>query len=105
MTPFCIFVKNGWTGLVFEAIKNDYAYYQLKDIANSFRYAGHDPDGTDLAGAARQVKQLRPFQFNNSAGLQKVLNEEYMDIIITGSDYIGIRTNDIDYIWSQLAGE
>lgn len=99
-SPHVIFVRNGWTGLVFEQFKESYAFYDMSSVAN--KYARTD----DVVAAANEIKSFGPKEFNTSEGLAEVLKTNYNDILITGTDYLAIRENRFEhYIWPILNGE
>ena len=100
--PYIIFVRDGWTGLVFKKVKKDYAFYKMQEIANHHVLKG--PDGIKAGAAA--IKKLEPLQFNTSAALSGIIKEKYMDILIQGTDYIAIRRDEFQrLIWPLLKGK
>jgi hypothetical protein len=79
-TVYAIFVKDGWTGTIFSKIKDNYAYYAVRDIAS------RENPGQRM----KEFKNLGPTSFNTSVDLAQILNKRYTDILITGSSYIGV---------------
>lgn len=84
--PSIIFVKDGWTGTVFDKITDDYLYHSVADIAGD--YLTGEPKEQDKAIA--DFKRLKPRSFSTAAELQQILKREYYDILITGDSYIAL---------------
>lgn len=76
-----IFFKDAWVGTVFNALKDDYAFSSLQDVALRT---------DDVAELADQIKQLQP-DIITPGKLDAVLNTGYKDILITGTSYYAIR--------------
>ena len=106
---YVIFVKDGWTGLIFEKVKTDYAFYKMYSIAKEY---GNDYDSNNssnenlqaLNQAGKQVKSMKPKEFNSSNELQSILNTGYKDILITGENYIGIEYGTFTSIFKSKIG-
>jgi hypothetical protein len=82
---YMIFVKDGWTGTVFENQKKDYAFYKMQHIGKI----------DDAEQIAKEVKKLKPKSFKTSAELSSVINSRYEDILITGDSYIAVRVSNV----------
>lgn len=67
-----IFVKDGWTGTVFESSKNDYSFYDLQYVET-----------------VEELKKLKPTVVDQQ-NLPKIIMQEYEDILITGSSYVAL---------------
>ena len=81
---YVIFPKNGWSGTVFQSITDDYSFYALESAAKNYVY-NHKDMGTLIA----RLKEFEPLNVTPQ-NISGVLGEEYADIIITGSSYIGV---------------
>jgi hypothetical protein len=89
---YILFVKDDWTGTVFEEVKDSYVYnkiMQLKKVTDK-----SDDIDEKISISARALKLLGPKSFNTSSELAKVINDKYQDILITGSGYIGLKLTD-----------
>lgn len=86
---FVIFVKDGWTGTVFEKLKYQYFY-------DRFHWVAEDED-VDIPELADMIKEVHPVVVT-PANLPTVLGEEYKDILITGTSYIGLRYGTEPYL-------
>lgn len=64
-----IFVRDGWEGTAFKESKTEYAFYTLAN-----------------AKSIEDVKKLKPFVVTPN-NLDEVIEEQYVDLIITGSSY------------------
>jgi len=105
-TAYVIFVKDGWTGLIFENIKKNYAFHKMQNIAQDYinytNYNTKELQDDRLNQAVKKINDLHPKQFNTSNNLQEVLNIGYLDILITGENYIGINLNLFENKFSKL---
>jgi hypothetical protein len=77
---YIIFVPNGWSGTVFKARKSDYAFYDIERLYQK-----------SYSEAKKIISGLKPHQFNDAAGLSEILENDYMDILITGEKYYGLK--------------
>lgn len=75
-----IFVKDGWTGTVFESGENDYSFYDLQYVET-----------------VEELKKLKPTVVNQQ-NLPKIIMEEYVDILITGSSYVALSFSNFGLI-------
>jgi hypothetical protein len=104
--PYIIFVRDGWTGLVFKKVKKDYAFYKMKNIAEKHMGDEYFKKPEDVKGAAKEIKTLQPNEFNTSATLASVLKTGYEDVLIQGVDYIAVREDQFEkVIWPLLEPE
>jgi hypothetical protein len=92
---YVLFVSNGWNGLVFQEVKENYSYDYLFDVYDEFINKAEISDEENekkLKDLLRQkIKELRPKAFRSKEDLLGVLNEGYEDILITGDNYIGLQ--------------
>jgi len=76
---YIIFVKNGWTGTVFEKVKKGYVYDKISNL---------DPYGKYLIN---RIQELGPTEVTPK-NLVQVLDTKFDDVLITGESYIALRT-------------
>lgn len=81
---YIIFVKDGWTGTVFNKYKTGYTFYNMRTIGTI------GPSGESIKQKAIRIKEMGPIKVT-PANLPMVLNDRYEDILITGESYIGFR--------------
>jgi hypothetical protein len=87
---FAIFVKDGWSGTVFDAVRDDYSYHSLKKAAMKY-YTLPEQVGLDLM--VEKLLDLKPTQFSSAAELHDVINSRHQDVMITGEKYYGVAVN------------
>lgn len=85
-TVYIVFVKDGWNGTIFEKVKNDYAFYKLRELA-----FGPTQHKDSIKAAFEELKRLGPKNISTAGELKTVLSEQYMDVLITGDSYIGLK--------------
>lgn len=95
-TTYVIFVKDGWTGLVFDDEPSDYSYYRIKT-------AGYNLLHGDTYHAERALQELKPREFSSSAQLAKIINREYYEALIKGDSYIAVKFG--SDVWDELKYE
>jgi len=81
--PYVIFVKDGWTGTVFDKVRNDYLF-------NLVAY-----EHEDFEHLRKVLLSYKPISFNDISKLKWVLSKNFDDILITGSSYIAVKINAI----------
>jgi len=81
---YVIFVKDGWSGTVFESVVDEYVYDRIYGKATDPRYQN------DIPGLAAQIKKLDPAEITPN-NLVDVLQEGYKDLMITGTSYIALK--------------
>jgi hypothetical protein len=81
---YAVFPKNGWSGTIFNTQVDDYNFYELQSAARQYI-------GTKNFGMlVDQIKDMEP-EVITPANLGGVLSEQFADVLITGSSYIGIK--------------
>lgn len=86
-----VFVKDGWSGTVFEKFKEDYTFGELQNIADDTKTSLRKLPYVDaIKQGCDKVKKLGPLAFDSVNKLNMVLTDEYHDILITGEDYIAL---------------
>lgn len=75
--PYIVFVKDGWTGTVFENQKNNYAFYNLAHA--------HDMDEAEL-----EFVDMAPAKITTSTDLAKAIDDKHFEMLITGKGYYAI---------------
>lgn len=81
---YAVFPKNGWSGTIFNTQVDDYNFYALQSAARQYI-------GTKNFGMlVDQIKDMGP-KIITPANLDGVLSEQFADVLITGSSYIGIK--------------
>lgn len=89
--PFIIFVENGWNATVFDNLREqEYAYDRLFDMPKSMSNEEIDT----------VVKSLGPRNVSSVSDLEKVIDDQHFDILITGKKYYGIAAHR-DYAQSK----
>lgn len=78
-----IFVRDGWTGTVFETRKKGYAFQALSGAATAFE---------DDEYAKDAILNMKPKSFSTEAELIEVIKARYEDILITGNSYVALPT-------------
>ena len=84
-SSYIIFVKDGWSGLVFEKTKTDYNYYAMRDIAHDYQ-----DQRIEKPEALAKIQKLKPLEINNASALEEVLRKKYEDVLITGDSYLAL---------------
>ena len=89
---YAIFVKDPWSGVVFDGMDPDnYAFNELRFISSQEE-------------AVEKLKEMKPRQFDDAAGLEKVIKNRFNDILITGHSYIGISIGAMNAKFFKLLG-
>jgi hypothetical protein len=78
---YVIFVKDGWTGTVFESVKDGYTFFKMREIGS----------GDDIERMKEEILKMRPKSFSSTSELAEVLKGRYDDVLITGDSYIAVR--------------
>ena len=86
---FVIFLKDGWSGTVFDAAKGTYAFNEL----SQFGCKGC-PEADNMAAAIKIIKELEPRRIATPEDLAGIITEKYKDIILTGHSYIALETEE-----------
>lgn len=79
---YIIFVKDGWTGTVFEDFKTEYAYPEMRDIGTN--------KNLSIKQMAQKIKSHHPIIVTPN-NLPQILSQRYEDILITGDSFIGFK--------------
>lgn len=100
---FVVFVKDGWEGLVFNAARDTYSFYALRDAGDNVYWDLKQAKGGMWDGAEKKqmirdakselkqaVRGLKPRQFTDSQTLAEVLAQNYHEVLIAGDSYIAI---------------
>lgn len=95
-TTYVIFVKDGWTGLVFDDEPSDYSFYRIKSAGWNM------VNGKDVL-ARRMLDELKPREFSSSEQLAKIINREYYEALIKGDSYIAVKLG--SDVWDELKYE
>jgi len=84
-----VFVPNGWTGLVYDAIgKRDYSFDRLGAKAYDLRSDNRGMSEEDkVEEMAKTIKKLNPRAFTSPKDLSEVLTAGYGDILIHAPAY------------------
>lgn len=82
-----IFVRDGWTGTVFEGKKKGYTFQELSGAAVLLN-PEDETEKRQREFVKAAILRLKPLSFNTQAELVDVINEGYEDILITGSSYV-----------------
>lgn len=80
-----IFVKDGWTGTVFDKSKNDYAFHEL-------RTAGflQNKEKDKIKNMQKVISDLEGRSFDTAEEVAELIDNDYMDVIITGDSYLAL---------------
>lgn len=89
--PFVIFVRDGWVGTVWQSLPDEYFFDEVYNSATDPRFAN------DIPGLAERIKELQPLVVTPE-NLDGVLYEDFKDILITGTSYIGLRYGTEPYL-------
>ena len=90
-----VFIKNGWTGLIFEELGPDeYAFDFLWEKVHDLRN-GPKSDSEMHEELKLFIASLKPNKFNSTDGLEKVLKEGYRDILIQGTEYYSLSLDTV----------
>lgn len=81
--PYVIFVKDGWSGTIFETKKKDYTFYKMQEIGT------HET----VDDMTKDILKMKPKAFSSSADLAKILSAKYEDILITGDSYLAFESD------------
>ena len=81
---YVIFVKDGWLGTVWQSIPDVYFFDEVYNAATDPKFYN------DIPGLAEAIKELHPLVVTPD-NLDGVLYEDFKDILITGTSYIGLR--------------
>lgn len=81
---FVVFVKDGWSGTVWQRIPGAYFFDKAYDAAINPDYSH------DIPKLANIINELQPLVVTPQ-NLDAVLDEHFKDILITGTSYIGLR--------------
>ena len=95
-TTYVIFVKDGWTGLVFDDVPDDYSFYRIKSAGWSM-VKGREYE------AANDLRDLKPREFTSSSDLAKIIDRKYHEALIKGDSYIAVKYG--TGIWDELKYE
>lgn len=95
-TSYVIFVKDGWTGLVFDDEPSDYSFYRIKSAGRNM------VNGKDVL-ARRMLDELKPREFTSSSDLAKIIDRKYHEALIKGDSYIAVKLG--TGIWDELKYE
>lgn len=91
-----IFVRDGWTGTVFEGKKKGYTFQELSGATTVSISSKELPQSEREAEIVKRqyeyvkeaILNLKPLSFSTKAELVDIINEGYEDILITGSSYV-----------------
>lgn len=117
-SPYVIFPKDGWKGLVFNKVKSGYVFHILHDEIMPkakikvpvYPGATRTVPGYDRESIASALQDLEPNQFTAKNG-DEVLNSKFEDILIRGPGYYGIYNpngtahrdqTDLQHVLSEL---
>lgn len=95
---YAVFVKDGWSGTVFEKIKKGYVYNSLS-LIEKYKFnmgaVGSRKQYIDKTAkeVAEELKEFKPKSFSGATGLGQILDAKYDDVLITGDSYMGIRSD------------
>jgi hypothetical protein len=84
--PYIVFVKDGWTGTIFDNQKNGYSFYNLRHA--------HDADEAEL-----EFVDMKPVKITTSADLAKAIDEKHFEMLIAGSGYYALNSA----YWTHMA--
>lgn len=87
---YAIFPVNGWTGTIFTKVKHDYVFLKLTDTVYPLMQKDIDKKEKEKIVITR-LKQLGARNFSTAKDLAIILNEQYEDILITGTKYYGLK--------------
>lgn len=85
---YIIFIKDGWAGTVFKDFKTEYSFFNMSGLGWKYE---HDDKKKAIKNMADEIKKFKPISFNSTSELVDVLEDQYVDILITGDSYIGLR--------------
>ena len=87
---YMVFPRNGWTSTVFEGIKDDYAFNDLRYIRHQIHSAKISSPHDMIKFIASKMAEFGPKSLTQPHQMAKVIEEKYLDILITGSSYIAV---------------
>lgn len=119
-TPYVIFMKDGWDGTVFTDQPHDYSFYGLGEIGSNFISNMLEEMSTDELDrfrrldhghfnaveffkfakktypniwkeANRYFMRMKPKALKSTSSLIEVIEKGYVDFLLTGSSYIGVK--------------
>jgi len=89
--PYIIFVKDGWSGTIFKDIRTDYVFNYAMRVVDDAIMEFEEDETKQVEYIKEQLLKKTPLQFSSSSHLSNIINSNYVDILITGSKYLGLR--------------
>lgn len=99
-----VFVKNGWTGLVFSKVpRDDYAYGLLRGKAREIT-GDFETESAQVSAMAEFIQSLEPHIFTSANGLEYTLKKRTTDVLIRGEEYytLNLKNPDAKLVLEEL---
>jgi hypothetical protein len=88
---YILFVKDGWTGTIFEKVKTGYVFKTASNICDAAMVNKNNNNADKIKYVADELKKLKPKSLTTESELSALLKEKYEDVLITGSSFIALK--------------